>query len=216
MRWVALFSIIVSMVLVLFYQSSNTTYADLQEFEKIAQYFDQDHYELKEVMVMTHVTVQSDEAEQFLESFQLNGQKPGYMDEKFNVINISENRVKVLYEFTSDEWSNETKIYLNNRLSDSKFRRFFEKGPIYSCFQAQTDAKISSNFITSEIRNYFDVNKVNEMIENNFTVISGATEQFDQYIPMDDEKINIQYAVRDEENEQKTVTIGTPILVIEY
>ncbi|WP_439646648.1 YwmB family TATA-box binding protein [Piscibacillus salipiscarius] len=54
------------------------------------------------------------------------------------------------------------------------------------------------------------------MDEEKFKVVSGESDQFEQYIPLKNDEINIQFSVREQENGLNTITIGTPILVIEY
>ncbi|MGP4072306.1 YwmB family TATA-box binding protein [Piscibacillus sp. B03] len=214
MRW---FSVVVLFLLTvsLFYQSSNSLLADVSTIEKLEEFFVEEGLDISSVSVTMHKVSNESEAKLFIKN-QQQAQKNKNINESFNVVYLSENRVKVVYEFKGAVWSEKVKGLLQNRMLNPEFRHFFKNGQIYSCFQSRTDVKINSNFMIDKIINFYNIQKTNVMDEEKFKVVSGTTEQFEQYIPLDNEHINIQFAIREQENGTKTITIGTPILVIEY
>ncbi|GEL77243.1 YwmB family TATA-box binding protein [Tenuibacillus multivorans] len=215
MRFLLIVALLVSSI-PFFYQSSSSALSDLSAADDMAKFFEEQNWEINHTGILIHTKADRAEAEAFIEKMQGNAQKPDSIDEQYDVVPLNQNLVKVIYELTSDGWNQDVKKYLENQLSNDNFRQFFKNGQIFSCFQSNFDGKIKSNFITNKIVNYFDVKNTKVIDEEKFIVISGISDQFEQYIPMDEGKINIQFAVREGKNNKKTVTIGTPILVIEY
>ncbi len=215
MRWISM-AILFFLTISLFYQSSNSLLADVETIEKLEQFFVEEDLDINLVNVTMRIVSNEEEANSFISNQEVNSQKRNGINEKFSTVYLDENRVKVIYEFESNGWSNETKKILQDRMLDPKFRHFFKNGQIYSCFQSRTDVKINSNFMIDKISNYFEVETTNVLNEENFKVVSGTTKQFEQYIPLNNESINIQFAIREQGNDQNIITIGTPILVIEY
>ncbi|TFB19258.1 hypothetical protein E3U55_11135 [Filobacillus milosensis] len=202
--------------IILFYQSTNTLVADVSSTSQLAEVYEEEGWGIDRVEVVNYVITDKQEAKNFLKNNDKDTLKLEGVIESYDVVAVTNNQVKVIYKFESNQWNEDVKKYLQNTIFNTEFRHFFKKGQIFSCFQSNIDDKISSNFIVNKISKYFDVQETNVMDEGNFTVVSGITDQFEQYIPMNKEKINIQYSVRETKSGKKTITIGTPILVIEY
>ncbi|MFD2638569.1 YwmB family TATA-box binding protein [Piscibacillus salipiscarius] len=215
MRWVSVV-VLFLLSISLFYQSSNSLLADVSTIDQLEEFFIKEGLDISSVNVTILTVTDKKQAKAFTQNQKKVTQKNKNITESFNMVYLSDNRVKVIYEFKGADWNKEIKKVLQNRMLNAEFRHFFENSRIYSCFQSRTDVKINSNFMIEKIINHYDVETTNVLDEEKFKVVSGESDQFEQYIPLKNDEINIQFSVREQENGLNTITIGTPILVIEY
>ena len=124
MRW---FSVVVLFLLTvsLFYQSSNSLLADVSTIEKLEEFFVEEGLDISSVSVTMHKVSNESEAKLFIKN-QQQAQKNKNINESFNVVYLSENRVKVVYEFKGAEWNEKVKGLLQNRMLNPEFRHFFK------------------------------------------------------------------------------------------
>ncbi|KKI89709.1 hypothetical protein WQ54_25515 [Bacillus sp. SA1-12] len=102
---------------------------------------------------------------------------------------------------------------------EQSFDIFQENVTTFACLQGLIDdnMKVSLYEKSQELVNEFNADPVEQLQEKDFISISGKTPIWEDFIPTDNDKINIQIALRtDEMGDYTTVVIGTPIITSEY
>ena len=143
-------------------------------------------------------------------------QKNDSLHEEFDVTRFDQRgKIKVTYVLSGDIWNEQVKNEIKGKLNDETFKEFFENGLYYSCYQSKHSDRMNSNLFFDRIREDFDIQEKNMLDESGFKVLGGKTDLIKTSLNESQHSINIQLAIR-EEVDGATLTIGTPILVIEY
>ncbi|MBU6081853.1 MULTISPECIES: YwmB family TATA-box binding protein [Allobacillus] len=143
-------------------------------------------------------------------------QKNDSLHEEFDVTRFDQRgKIQVTYVLSGDIWNEQVKNEIKGKLNDETFKEFFENGLYYSCYQSKHSDRMNSNLFFDRIREDFDIQEKNMLDESGFKVLGGKTDLIKTSLNESQHSINIQLAIR-EEVDGATLTIGTPILVIEY
>ncbi|MGM8215029.1 YwmB family TATA-box binding protein [Bacillaceae bacterium W0354] len=205
-------TILVSSIFIQVSESSNKVLVDSQ---LIGNFLDENDWDIAHFELIFHKVLSTEQYEEFKKIYK-DPRSINDINERYNAVHLNDSSVKIIYSIEANNWSDTTQDLLKKRLNSDIFQQYMKNSKVYTCFQAEISDNISSNFIFNEIINNFGIETKNILDENGFKVISGSTIFFDQFIPLKDDKINIQVAIRELDNANKVVTIGTPILVIEY
>ncbi len=142
--------------------------------------------------------------------------KKNMVNEEFSVTNFDQrSSVQVTYVISGTTWNEDTKKAVLTKVTSPMFTELFKNGHFYSCFQSTNNANISSNLFFDRMREDFAINNENLLNEPNFKVLGGKSDRLNSSLNDNENSINIQLSIR-EEADGTTLTIGTPILVIEY
>lgn len=161
-------------------------------------------------------TLNHDEANKFKERIEQLQENNASASESVELIpQQNTNAVQVVYTISGDHLDESDRTFVFERLSDKSLRNYLKNGFFYSCFQVQFNDNISSNLFFVKIRLDFAIDDRNILEESGFYVLGGKSERLSTTLSNDPKAINIQLSIR-EEVERTTLTIGTPILVIEY
>lgn len=143
-------------------------------------------------------------------------QKNDSLHEEFDVTRFDQRgKIQVTYVLSGDICNEQVKNEIKGKLNDETFKEFFENGLYYSCYQSKHSDRMNSNLFFDRIREDFDIQEKNMLDESGFKVLGGKTDLIKTSLNESQHSINIQLAIR-EEVDGATLTIGTPILVIEY
>lgn len=86
----------------------------------------------------------------------------------------------------------------------------------YACIRSSKSDNINSGYFFNEILSDLRVDVHDRLVETDFVVVSGFSDQFSHKIPVGNQMQNIQIAVRTYETGESILTLGTPILTTEY
>jgi len=210
------FLLIVMIVSTTWYGQEKNSDPFIQEIHELSQFFiEQEWDEDLHFRLIIHETLTNEQYEDFQKRHDHNYQFETLIH-SYEAIQLEGKRVKIIYDIQSFEWDDNVLGEIEQFINSDIFRLYFKNSNLYPCFQSQINDNISSNFISEKVVNFFNITVKNKLIENKFQVISGSTHFFEQFIPLNNDKINIQFSVREIDGTIKMVTIGTPILVIEY
>ncbi|GAA0468606.1 YwmB family TATA-box binding protein [Alkalibacillus silvisoli] len=203
-----------------FYQSSNEA-AMTTDFEVLADYVIEQDWDVQSFEITMKLNGEKKEIldRKKVLNNQIKDKHPHIeetLDEYLYTVEVSPNTLQLVYRISSDQWSEDIYDQTLNYLSNLPLEPFYENGYVYSCFQSLINDKIDRNLFLEKFKQDFRLDLTNSIIEDQLSVFSGYTDQISSYIPLENEKMNIQLAIREEEKQKNTVTIGTPILVIEY
>jgi|SRR5690625_1870727 len=211
------FLMVVLVVSTIFIEQGETDHDIVQEVNDLSQLFSEHGWGESELhfRLIIHETLTNEQYEMFQKQYK-NLSQHDALNHSYNINRLNDEKVKIIYDIQSNEWNRDAQEELNQFFDNDMFRRYFKNSRLYPCFQGQINDNINSNFISEKVVNFFNINVKNKLVEDNFQVISGSTHFFEQLIPLNNDKINIQFSVREIDETRKMVTIGTPILVIEY
>ncbi|MBM7543057.1 YwmB family TATA-box binding protein [Amphibacillus cookii] len=86
----------------------------------------------------------------------------------------------------------------------------------YACVQLTGNGIIDGGYFFEKLQSDLMISEVSRLIEEDFIVVSGLSDQFKSKIPTGDAGMNVQIASRIGRDGETTFTIGTPILTTEY
>ncbi len=140
-------------------------------------------------------------------------------EEKIVFTLTEEGDLYTIYEINGNNWEEEawsdTESSINKRMTV-----IFQQTPqIFSCVQGIADGIIKDGMLKweEELLNEFHATPVESAKEGTFVSISAYTEQWNNALPTEKSNVNIQIALREEQQENQTrITIGTPIITTEY
>ncbi|XQY91666.1 YwmB family TATA-box binding protein [Metabacillus sp. HB246100] len=141
--------------------------------------------------------------------------------EKFQIITTLTNhhsQTYMLFEVLGtkeiDNWN-----AMSEAIHAQIFDIFQEDSAIYACMMGTVSDKMKDSLIneTDIILGLFQAEPVEELTEENFLSISAKTPLWEDFIPTNEDKMNMQIALRtDGLGGKTTVVIGTPIITSEY
>ncbi|MBR7554119.1 YwmB family TATA-box binding protein [Allobacillus sp. GCM10007491] len=220
-------TLFIGLYLISFIFSNHTIYqtTNLDNFLNDIETFDQYFRENELVIDSFNFTIRTEINESQVErlenmliqkDFSKDSHKNELVHEEFDVSRFDQRKkVKVTYVLTGDIWNEQVKDEIKQRLNDESFKEFFKNGLYYSCYQSKYSDRMNSNLFFDRIREDFDIQEQNMLDESRFKVLGGKTDLIKTSLNESQHSINIQLAIRDE-IDGATLTIGTPILVIEY
>ncbi|MDQ0352705.1 hypothetical protein J2R98_002556 [Alkalibacillus filiformis] len=220
MRFLFVLMSVLLMSQVIIYQSSNQA-ATTSDFEVLADYVIEQGWDVQSFNVTMKLNGDQDEIlnlknvlnEQIKVKYPHKG---GIYDETLYTVEVSHNTLQLVYRISGEQWSEHIYSETIDRFNELSLNQFFENGKVYSCFQSNISGSIDSNLLLNDIKEDLQLEFKNKMIEEQLSVFSGYTKQIKEFVPLQDEKMNVQLAIREEDHGKNTVTIGTPILLIEY
>ncbi|MFC0013809.1 MULTISPECIES: YwmB family TATA-box binding protein [Allobacillus] len=220
-------TLFIGLYLISFIFSNHTIYqtTNLDNFLNDIETFDQYFRENELVIDSFNFTIRTEISESQVErlenmliqkDFSKDSHKSELVNEEFDVSRFDQRKeVQVTYVLTGDIWNEQVKDEIKQKLNDETFKEFFKNGLYYSCYQSKYSDRMNSNLFFDRIREDFDIQEQNMLDESGFKVLGGKTDLIKTSLNESQHSINIQLAIRDEVD-GATLTIGTPILVIEY
>nr|WP_289039177.1 YwmB family TATA-box binding protein [uncultured Allobacillus sp.] len=220
-------TLFIGLYLISFIFSNHTIYQTtnldnfLNDIETFDQYFKENELAIDSFNFTIRTEInesQVDRLENRLiqKDFSKDSHKSELVNEEFDVSRFDQRKeVQVTYVLTGDIWNEQVKDEIKQKLNDETFKEFFKNGLYYSCYQSKYSDRMNSNLFFDRIREDFDIQEQNMLDESGFKVLGGKTDLIKTSLNESQHSINIQLAIRDEVD-GATLTIGTPILVIEY
>ncbi|WP_054754774.1 hypothetical protein [Piscibacillus salipiscarius] len=125
MRWVSVV-VLFLLSISLFYQSSNSLLADVSTIDQLEEFFIKEGLDISSVNVTILTVTDKKTGESFYSKSEKSNPKNKNITESFNMVYLSDNRVKVIYEFKGADWNKEIKKVLQNRMLNAEFRHFLK------------------------------------------------------------------------------------------
>lgn len=151
--------------------------------------------------------------------FVLDSQKDDFFSESFVVIVPKDNNhasYHLVYTVTGSKWSEKVNEIASDRMATITKDLFTENLTKFSCVETKPNGNISSVYLIEKFTENLNVQTLDNIKEEDFTVLSGYTPQWETVIPTSDKPMNIQLASRTGLGGKTTLTIGTPIITTEY
>ncbi|MCP8617460.1 YwmB family TATA-box binding protein [Salirhabdus salicampi] len=149
----------------------------------------------------------------------IDGQKTEGITEKISIVKGHHMPyTEIRYTITGKHWDEDieemTKRYMNRALSHF----FVKEYSIFTCVKSKTNDKIDKNIFLENFQQQTDVKWIHKITENDFLTISGYVKSWQvNSIPVNEnEQMNVQIAVREGLGTGTIITLGTPILIVEY
>ncbi len=231
-------------ILCLFILSFGATRADanmdpeLQALYEFEQFFHEENIEVDswQLLLREHIVTQDPEGhikiffgnhpyeiketEQAIKYFSKNTQKKNGISVQLSIVQEKENQnsLQLFYTLKGDEIAGLDENFLLKTINRAK-SHFFAKNPsVFTCMIGNSSDNIKIKTITKNFHEKFNLNDVKWMTESNFSTVSGySPDLFVKPIPMSNtEQMNVQLAVRNVATMGTKLTIGTPILTVEY
>jgi hypothetical protein len=124
----------------------------------------------------------------------------------------------ILYEVKGEgSQSNWNKV--NEYFNNQSFDIFRENVTTFACVNGLIDDKIKVGLYqkSNDLLNEFEAKPVEHLQEQDFLSVSAKTPIWEDFIPTNNDEMNIQIAMRtDGMGDKTTVVIGTPIITSEY
>jgi hypothetical protein len=150
-----------------------------------------------------------------------------YVNEKENVteklqlvttLTNNQSQSYILYEVMGEgKQSNWNKV--NEYFTKQSFDIFHENVATFACVEGLLDDKMKVSLYekTIEVLKEFEASPVEKLQEPDFISVSGKTSLWEDFIPTNNDEMNIQIAMRtDGMGTNTTLVIGTPIITSEY
>lgn len=127
------------------------------------------------------------------------------------------NHYQVIYTITSTEAAPDVLNLYKERTRTITNELFTENAQYFTCVEAWNDGIIDIVCLINFLNKRLNLTIIDEINEPHFHSWTGFTPDWNNKLKQqNDEKINVQIAVRERIGERTTVTIGTPILIHEY
>ncbi len=125
----------------------------------------------------------------------------------------------VIYKASDTKWDKESWLETKDDIQ-SQIDVLFDENPlIFSCVNGVMNDTLKDG-LTKEaegLMESFQGKEVESIDEGTFVSVSAYTTQWNDYLPTENKKMNLQIALRDDIPKKQTrVTIGTPIITMEY
>jgi hypothetical protein len=125
----------------------------------------------------------------------------------------------LIYEVKGTKWNQQTKDFFSEKWN-LRISNIFRGNPTnFACVKADISDKIVTSLTnsTSYWLQAFNAKEIEALHENEFVSISATSPLFAEAIQTQDEKMNLQFAIRKNGLGGKTtLVVGTPIITIEY
>ncbi|WP_186576602.1 YwmB family TATA-box binding protein [Aquibacillus kalidii] len=159
-------------------------------------------------------TKQMEEATKYI----LSTQKKDKINESFILVVPFEKdyAVEVIYTISGDLWNEKINKRYSRKLEEMTNTIFTQNLTKFSCVQTSPSGNISSVYLLNNLQKNLNVQTLDNIKEDDFTVLSGTTPLWESAIPTSDGAMNVQMAAREGLGGKTTITIGTPIITTEY
>ncbi|MDL4838857.1 YwmB family TATA-box binding protein [Aquibacillus rhizosphaerae] len=146
--------------------------------------------------------------------------KNDIVDESFILIVPKSNaqEYEITYKITGNNWNEEIQETYENKLEEITRELFTENLTKFSCIKTQSSVIMDRVSMLNHLQEKLNVQALNNIHEEDFTVLSGFTPRWETVIPTSDKSLpmNVQLAAREGLGGKTTITIGTPIITTEY
>ncbi|OEH93330.1 YwmB family TATA-box binding protein [Bacillus solimangrovi] len=126
----------------------------------------------------------------------------------------------LIYDIEGEKWDHGQWSHVSDRIVDSSSKIFQKTPQFYSCVSGHAGDMMKGVLQTfsDNVLEELGAQPVSRLIEDNFISISAYSKQFSQEIALyDQDKMNLQVGIRQQGmGGVTTVTIGTPIITLEY
>ncbi|GGE85224.1 YwmB family TATA-box binding protein [Priestia taiwanensis] len=131
----------------------------------------------------------------------------------------AEGSIQLMYEAKGNQWDKKGWKALSSEI-EGKIDDIFPHYPIiFSCVKGVFDDKIEGVLQKQAQRllQDFQAESIESLNEGTFVSVSAYNSKWNDALPTEKEKMNLQLGIRqDETSEKTTVTVGTPIITSEY
>jgi hypothetical protein len=146
--------------------------------------------------------------------------KNSQMTEEISVVQDLNNpkRLQLFYVITGNELNEENEKVLLKNINRAHSQYFTKNPSIFTCVKGKSSANIKSNILVDSFQDFTEMITLKSLNEENFTTVSGFSHNLNvNTIPISHtEEMNLQIAVRNGSGSGTSITLGTPILTIEY
>ncbi|WP_171038252.1 YwmB family TATA-box binding protein [Aquibacillus sediminis] len=132
--------------------------------------------------------------------------------ETFTILEAS-HQIEVIYTIKGE---NDYKTEDLANIAHSHLDIFTKNATIFTCISTQVNDTIDNVYVFDTLLSNLQVETLDHIQEEDFQVVSGYSPRFETAIPHSDRAMNVQMAAREGLGGKTTITIGTPILTIEY
>ena len=172
-------------------------------------------------------------ANRILKSLDVKKDVSGYWDDQMYIIEFSEDDINVIIK--SKEIQPKKKVYTSVALSQYKDSvninnvwrtavkafSYYSVQPFCSSFiSGKFNGRLSKNEMETKVKEIFlknNIKSIDKMSENNMISLCGYMAGINDYIVVNEKKINVNIALRYSETYSCTyITIGSPIIAVEY
>ncbi|MBB6453977.1 hypothetical protein HNQ94_002428 [Salirhabdus euzebyi] len=151
--------------------------------------------------------------------FVRNGYKSDSIIEELSIIAPKgQTTAELTYVMKGNLWNEEIKNVVKTKVNRLDSRFYGTNPVIFTCVRAKTSDNIKSNLLVDSFQNFTDMKPLKTLNEENFFTVSGIIHNWNiNTIPISHtEKMNVQLAIRNGLGSETSITIGTPILIVEY
>ncbi|MFC4386522.1 YwmB family TATA-box binding protein [Gracilibacillus marinus] len=138
------------------------------------------------------------------------------VSESIVIVAIDDKRYQIMYEISSSKYSKEVQKDYMEKINRTTNELFTDNAQYFSCIEALNDGIMDIVCLIKKLTKQLQIDTRNQLTDENFSTWTGYTPKWEQTIVMDDYKQNAHIAVKNTEDNQTELIIGTPILVIEY
>jgi TATA-box binding len=138
--------------------------------------------------------------------------------ERIVVVNHGQ-KVQLMYEVKGDKWNKKEWETLSKKIEEQIDDIFPLYPIIFSCVKGVFDDKIEGVLQKQAQRllSDFQAESIESLNEGTFVSISAYNSKWNDALPTEKKKMNLQLGIRqDEKSEKTTITVGTPIITSEY
>ncbi|KAB8126697.1 hypothetical protein F9U64_19350 [Gracilibacillus oryzae] len=151
-----------------------------------------------------------------VKKFVADGQNGNGVNEHIVIVEIGKEQYQIIYEISSPAFTKKVQNDYAEKLSRITNELFTSNAQYFTCVEAVSNDKIDIVCLIKNITKQLQMTTHSKLKDTNFTTWTGHTPEWDQVMEIDDQAINAQIAVKNTEDNQTTLIIGTPILVTEY
>ncbi|SES10897.1 TATA-box binding [Gracilibacillus ureilyticus] len=148
--------------------------------------------------------------------FVADGQNKNGANESILIVETGSNQYQIIYEISSLSFTEEVRNYYAEKLSRITNELFTSNAQNFTCIEAVSDDIIDIVCLIKKITKKLQFATQTQLKDKHFTTWTGYTPEWDQIMEIDNQPINAQIALKNTEDHQTTLIIGTPILVTEY
>lgn len=226
------FLFVIAIILSIFI-SNSATHTEIGKVEEMYQLADQQNLNLVNWQIVIRDSISIDDISSFVENqigkdfyvservdgkIKLNRQKKSRLNETLLLVSkYNENRYEVIYSISAEEFDQNFKKVAEKYIKNVENNIFSADAQKFSCIYTNFDGIIEFGEFKKIAKNRLNLQTIDETREDKFWTWTAHHPNWDNGInTRDDERMNIQIAVKHTENEQSNVIIGTPILISEY
>ena len=128
-------------------------------------------------------------------------------------------QVYILYQLIGKNWTVKVKKQASNIITKSLSKIFNKKPKIFTCVKGTMGDKLESVLqgMKSDLLKTFHATELEHVKEGAFISVSAYTKQWNDALSVNQEKMNFQLAIRENDVDHKTtITLGSPIITVEY